>query len=137
MNYEVKYDELYDLGDYIEKKDEEIRNIYNEIERLVRSIPEDKNWDGVDYRNYLNSFIGFLQDERKNELQIENLSILLKNVARFYKGNDEDWGTAMRKTVKNPTKKIENRGVYKYDEWGTGKVTNLGKREKEVDKNER
>ena len=31
-----------------------------DIERLIKSIPEDKTWDGVDYRNYLNSFINFV-----------------------------------------------------------------------------
>ncbi len=108
MKYEVKYDDLYDLGQYVEKKDEEIKTIYNDLERLIRSIPEDKTWDGVDYRNYLNSFVNFVQRERKDELQIENLSILLKNVAKFYKGNDEDWGNAMRKTVKNPNKKLNS-----------------------------
>lgn len=108
MKYEVKYDDLYDLGQYVEKKDDEIKTIYNDLERLIRSIPEDKTWDGVDYRNYLNSFVNFVQRERKDELQIENLSILLKNVAKFYKGNDEDWGNAMRKTVKNPNKKLNS-----------------------------
>lgn len=108
MKYEVKYDELYDLGDYIGKKDEDIKSIYDDIERLIRSIPEDKTWDGVDYQNYLNSFIEFLQKERRDELQLENLSILLRNVARFYKDNDEEWGNSMRKTIKNPVKKENN-----------------------------
>ncbi len=110
MNYEVKYDELYDLGEYIEKKDEEIKKIYDDIESIVRSIPQDKTWDGVDYRNYLNSFVNFVQNERRDELQIENLSILLKDVAKFYKGNDEDWGNSMRKTVKNP--RVKDVGKY-------------------------
>ena len=101
MNYEVKYDELYDLGEFVGKKDDEINKIYNDIERLVKSIHEDKAWDGVDYRNYLNSFINFVQRQRRDELQLANLSTLLKNVASFYAGNDQDWGSAMSKTVKN------------------------------------
>ena len=129
MNYEVKYDELYDLGNYVEQKDSEIKRIYNDIERLVRSIPEDKTWDGVDYRNYLNSFINFLQGERKNELQIENLSILLKNVAKFYEGNDEDWGSTMKSTIKNPTVQNLNK-TYKYDESGKSTIKNLDNRER-------
>ena len=112
MKYEVKYDELYDLGQFVEEKDKEITTIYNDIERIVRSISEDKMWDGVDYRTYLNSFIDFVQNERKDELKIENLSILLKNVAKFYKGNDEDWGSQMRNTVKKSDlmKELEKYG---------------------------
>ena len=101
MNYEVNYDGLYDLGEFVRIKDEDIKKIYNDIERLVRSIPEDKTWDGVDYRNYLAKTIEHLQGERRAELQLENLSTLLVNLAEFYAGNDQDWGNAMQKTVKN------------------------------------
>jgi hypothetical protein len=95
MKMRVKYNDLYKLGDYISKKDEDIKEIFNEIEQINDDIPN--YWSGVDSDLFNINFTDFINTSKNNEIKIENLGILLKTVSNGYKSRDEDWDRQMKK----------------------------------------
>ena len=95
MKVRVKYDDLYKLGEYISKKDDEIKNIHSEIEKINDEIPN--YWKGVDSDLFNINFTDFINTTKNDEIKIENLGILLKTISRGYQSRDEDWDRQMKR----------------------------------------
>ena len=96
MKMRVKYEDLYKLGEYVSKKDEEMKTIHGEIEKINDEIPN--YWKGVDSDLFNINFIDFINSTKNDEIKIENLGILLKTVSRGYQSRDEDWDRQMKKS---------------------------------------
>ena len=95
MKLKVKYDDLYEIGGYISQKSEEIKTIYENIDSLIKSIPN--YWQGDDSIEFISNFNNYLKSEKSREIKIENLGILLKSVSKEYQNKDEEWGKEMKK----------------------------------------
>lgn len=96
MKMRVKYNDLYKLGEYVSKQDDEIKKIFRDIEKINDDIPN--YWSGVDSDLFNINFTDFINTSKNNETKIENLGILLKTVSNGYKSRDEDWDRQMKKT---------------------------------------
>ena len=66
MKVRVKYDELYKLGEYIAKKDEDMKKLQSEIEQIKDNIPN--YWVGVDSDLFNVNFTDFINTTKNDEI---------------------------------------------------------------------
>lgn len=107
MKLIVNYDNLRDVSSDIRELDERIQNIHNEIQNLCDRIPE--YWTGKDSDEFVSKFTDFINNEKYEEKEIENLSVLLDKVCDVYQNKNEEWGSEMNRSVKR--KKVKTHEI--------------------------
>ena len=98
MKLIVNYDNLRDVSSDIRELDERIQNIHKEIQGLCDRVHD--YWTGVDSDNFVNNFTNYINKEKFEEQEIENLSVLLDKICDVYQNKNEEWGSNMDYSVK-------------------------------------
>ena len=89
----------------IRELDERIQNIHKEIQNLCDRIPE--YWTGVDSDTFVNNFTNYINKEKYEEQEIENLPVLLDKICDVYQNKNEEWGTDMDHSIEGKRKRVK------------------------------
>ena len=97
MKLIVNYDNLRDVSSDIRELDERIQNIHKEIQSLCDRVHD--YWTGTDSDVFVSKFTDFINNEKIEEKEIENLSVLLDKICDVYQNKNEEWGSDMNHSI--------------------------------------
>ncbi len=96
MNFRIDYDKVYEIGQFVKEKSEEINTIYLEIIDLCKQIND--NWQSEDSSVYLEHMIQYVKAKMKDNEILDKSGTTLCKVSTFYNEQDNKW---MKDLLKN------------------------------------
>lgn len=95
MEVKVDYGKLYDLGSDVLKESDTLITDLNDIMSIIDEIGE--CWQGVDYNNFKNTAITYIQEQEDITKQIEFMGKFMTYASGVYTDYNETWGEKMRR----------------------------------------
>ena len=95
MELKVNYEELKDLGKYVDTKHDEINKKLEEILKLLDEVEE--NWEGNDATVFLAKSKYYVEKEIIDNEKVKDVSTVLGKVSGKYEGNDVAFDNQMKK----------------------------------------
>lgn len=95
MKLRVKYDELQETGKYINEKNEELKEVLDNIQKLIDEIPN--AWKGEDSEIFVNNATAYMNIQKEKRKKVETLGAIITRVSGNYKSKDTEWGEKIKK----------------------------------------
>ena len=104
MKLTVKYDDLETVGKSFKNKNEELKEILDNIQALIDDIPN--AWQGVDSEIFVHNATEYIKIEKEKRKRVEVLGELVTRASGNYKNKDTEW--------EDKVKKESNADGYRY-----------------------
>ena len=95
MQLRVKYDELQETGKYINEKNEELKEVFDNIQKLIDEIPN--AWKGVDSEIFVKNATEYMNIQKEKRKKVETLGAIITKVSGNYKNKDAEWEDKIKK----------------------------------------
>ena len=96
MNFRIDYDKVFEIGQFVKEKSEEINTIYLEMIDLCKQIND--NWQSEDSSVYLEHMIQYIKEKMNDNEILDKAGTTLCKVSSLYSEQDNKW---MKDLLKN------------------------------------
>ena len=97
MKFGIDYDKVFEIGQFVKEKSEEINTIYYEIIDLCKKIND--NWQSEDSSVYLEHMIAYTKNKIKDNEVLAKTGTTLCKVSSIYNEQDNKWAKNLVKDV--------------------------------------
>ena len=94
MDFNVKYEELNEIGKYIEAKANEIDRIFDNIKKIADSVND--AWKGKDSDVFVSKVVNRIEKEKENNKKVRLMYDMISFVSGNYKDKDLEWKSKMK-----------------------------------------
>ena len=94
MSTNVKYEELNEIGKYIEAKANEIDRIFDNIKKIADSVND--AWKGKDSDVFVSKVVNRIEKEKENNKKVRLMYDMISFVSGNYKDKDLEWKSKMK-----------------------------------------
>jgi len=93
MDIKVDYGKIHGIGSDIIKDNQKLTSNFNDLLTIIDDLKD--CWEGVDYENFRNTSISFIEEQKEMLNQIEFMGKYMVYASNVYSDFDEHWGESM------------------------------------------